>query len=112
MREVATTEKTQPPPPHIVWQTFVDPATTGPRVWLRIGPDERRPKVLESRPTDLVLWSSLWGDRPRDQIRFDISTDGLGGSRLRWTLLTYRSEPDAEQLAQMRHRLNHLINAE
>lgn len=112
VRVSGTREKTQPPPPHVLWASLVDPATSGPRVWLRLGPGERRPRVLESRPNDLVVWSSLWTDRPRDQVRFDIASDGEGGSRLRWTLLTTDDEPDEERVALLRHRLNQLINAE
>jgi hypothetical protein len=112
MREVATTEKTQPPPPHIVWQALADPAIAGPRMWLRIGRGERRPEVVQSRAPDLVVWSSLWVDRPKDRIRFEIASDGLSGSTLRWTLLAGEDGPPAERIAEMRYRLNQLINAE
>ena len=112
MHEVASTSKTQPPPPHILWDELVAPATSGPRVWLRIGRGERRPKVLDSHSPDLVVWSSLWTDRPKARIRFEISSDGLGGSRLKWTLLTAGEDPSDLRVGEMRFRLNQLINAE
>ena len=54
----------------------------------------------------LVVWASLWPDRPDDQIRFDIEDQ-----RLTWTLLGEAGAEDEERLGQLRHRLD-MINAD
>lgn len=58
-----------------------------------------------------MVWSSLWADRPNDQIRFELEPSGEGCS-LCWTLLSPDDPPDQERVAQLRHRLNFLINGE
>lgn len=63
-----------------------------------------RPKVIEEVFPSLVVWASLWPDRPDDQIRFDIEDQ-----RLTWTLLGEASD-DQERLDQLRYRLNVMIN--
>jgi hypothetical protein len=112
VRELGSRERSQPPPPHVLWESLVAPAQAGSRVWLKIRSGERRPRVVESREHDLVVWSSIWVSRPRDRIRFDIAPDGGSGSLLRWTWLTRDAEPDEEELSRLRHRMNELINAE
>ncbi|GLI02211.1 hypothetical protein Pa4123_74890 [Phytohabitans aurantiacus] len=81
----------------------------GARQWLDLLDDEVEPRVLESLEATLVVWSSLWPDRPDERIRFDIEPDGPG-SRLRWTLLTPGPEPTASKIGHMRFRLNFLVN--
>ncbi len=54
-----------------------------------------------------LVWASLWPDRPDDQIRFDIEDQ-----RLTWTLMGEASAADEEPLAQLRYRLDVMINAD
>jgi hypothetical protein len=72
--------------------------------------DEVEPQVIEAGPS-LVVWSSLWLDRPRDRIRFDLrlADDGYGCA-LRWTLTTTDVVPSDSKLGHLRCRLNILIN--
>ncbi len=84
-----------------------DPA----RPWLVLLRDEQRPRVVEARPPELVVWSSLWPSRPDALVRFELEPDGCGGTALRWTLLVDEPVPDASKLGHLRKRLNQLINA-
>jgi hypothetical protein len=61
--------------------------------------DEVEPTVIESSRPGLVVWSSLWRDRPNDRIRFTITDDGGEGSRLKWTLESPGDPPDDARLA-------------
>jgi hypothetical protein len=70
------------------------------------------PVVIDASAPSLVVWSSLWPDRPRDRIRFTIDSDGASGSRLKWSLETDEEAPDADRVKDMRHRINQLINGE
>jgi hypothetical protein len=97
---------------HIVWETLVDPYRPGASKWLTIAENEAEPRVLEAERPGLVVWSSLWPDRPRDLIRFVISDDGGGGTHLKWILESGDEPPDSERLGNMRHRINYLINGE
>jgi hypothetical protein len=78
-------------------------ATTGHEAWT--GTEQTR---LGGTST-IRLWSSLWPDRPDDQIRFDLNATGDGCS-LRWTLFTPGPRPTESKLGHMRFRLNVLIN--
>jgi hypothetical protein len=71
--------------------------------------DEVDPRILESVEPTLVVWSSLWPDRPDESIRFDI-LPAHQGCQLRWTLLTAGSRPTESKVGHMRFRLNVLIN--
>jgi hypothetical protein len=112
MIELGSRSKTQPPPPGVVWDTLVDPYRPASRQWLALAEGEVQPTVIESHRPSLVVWSSLWPERPLDQIRFDISGDGEGGSLLRWVLETNDDPPGDAMLGRMRYRINFLINAE
>ncbi len=73
--------------------------------------DEVEPQVIEAERPNLVVWSSLWPDRPQDRIRFDLRLAGDGyGCALRWTLTTTDVAPSDSKRGHMRHRLNLLIN--
>ncbi|GIH75279.1 hypothetical protein Plo01_17080 [Planobispora longispora] len=80
MIELGSRERTQPPPPRIVWESLTDPRRPGGRQWLDLRPDEVEPRVLRAVEPELVVWSSLWPERPDDEIRFDIRLSGDGGS--------------------------------
>jgi hypothetical protein len=111
VRELGSRERAQPAP-HILWDTLASPAQEGPRVWLRLGANEVLPSVLEGHRPEVIVWSSLWSRRPKDLIRFDIRSDGGGGSLLRWTVLTPDEMPSDEDLGRLRYRMNRLVNAE
>ncbi|MFI6602863.1 hypothetical protein ACIBHX_41990 [Nonomuraea sp. NPDC050536] len=111
MIELGSRERPQPPPPLVVWESLTEPRRPGARQWLELRRDEIEPRILRAVRPDLVVWSSLWPDRPDDEIHFDIRP-AHGGSALRWTLLTPGEIPDSAVLGHLRHRLNFLINAQ
>ena len=76
--------------------------------WLVTGAGEEHPRVLGADGS-VVLWSSLWQDRPDDRLRLDVEGDG-SGSRLRWSLECPKGNlPDDERIRQMRYRINQLL---
>lgn len=109
---LAEREKTQPPPPAIIWETLSEPHRAGAREWLAVADDEVEPTVIEATRPRLVVWSSLWPDRPKDRIRFTITDDGGEGSLLKWVLESPDDPPDEATLGRLRHRINYLINGE
>ncbi|MBM7417224.1 MULTISPECIES: SRPBCC domain-containing protein [Nocardiaceae] len=110
MDEVVTRRKNQPPPPHVVFDDLVNPGRETIRPWLRLLDDEMLPRVIESEPPSLVVWSSLWPARPSALIRFDLTDDGAG-TNLRWTLLLDPPRPDDDVVRSLRKRIDRLINA-
>ena len=109
MDEVATRRKNQPPPPHVVFDDLVNPGRETIRPWLRLLDDETLPRVIESEPPSMVVWTSLWPERPGARIRFDLTNDGAGTS-LRWTLLLDPPRPDDDAVRGLRKRIDRLIN--
>jgi hypothetical protein len=109
--EAGRHRRNQPAPPHAVYEKLADPGHDPARPWLLLLDDERPPEVLDSRAPDLLVWSSLWDKRPDARIRFDLTPDSRGGSRLQWTLLVTEPMPDPALLGHLRKRLNELINA-
>jgi hypothetical protein len=108
VEELASRERTQAPPAWVVWEALTNPDQARSE-WLDLDDSEVVPKVVEaSRPT-LVVWSSLWPDRPRDQVRFELRPKD-GGCAVRWRLLTPGTAPSAEVIRARRHQLNLLIN--
>jgi hypothetical protein len=111
MIELGSRERAQPAPPSVIWETLVEPRrSTQYHQWLTLNVDETDPNVVESSRPTLVVWSSIWLDRPNDLIRFEISNDEGGGSRLRWTLESPDESPTDERLGRLRYRINYLIN--
>lgn len=111
MLELASRERSQPAPPHVVWQSLTDPRRESARPWLDLRDDEIEPCVLEAVEPTRVVWSSLWPDRPQECILFTLRPAGDGyGCALRWTLTTSGNPPSAGTLEHVRHRLNVLIN--
>lgn len=109
MLELGSRTRTQPPPASIVWRSLTRPRDPAARQWLDLLDDEVDPRILESVEPTLVVWSSLWPDRPDESIRFDI-LPAHQGCQLRWTLLTAGSRPTESKVGHMRFRLNVLIN--
>jgi hypothetical protein len=106
MRPLRTRGKAQPPPAHALFEALSNPAADQ-RQWLHLRDDELAPVVLQSDPPATVVWSSLWNDRPRDVIRFDIRDEYLT-----WTLLGEASEEDEPRLTALDHRINEIVNAD
>ena len=111
MIELGSRKRDQPAPPSVVWEALTEPNRDPSRLWLDLRQDELTPSVLEAVKPALVVWTSLWADRPRDQIRFELERSGAGCS-VRWTLETPDDPPDERRLGQLRYRLNFLINGE
>ncbi|TQC46468.1 hypothetical protein EEB14_25975 [Rhodococcus sp. WS4] len=111
MLEVGTRARTQPAPPHIIFEALTYPHRDPTRPWLILLDDEIEPTVIETRSPDLVVWSSIWTTRPDARLRFDLPGDGRAGTDLRWTLLVDEPEPDPSLLGHLRKRMNQLINA-
>lgn len=110
METVASKEKNQPAPPHVIFDDLVSPNRQPSRPWLHLLDDEVAPTVLESARPTRVVWSSLWTKRPDAQVVFDLS-GGRSGTDLRWTLLTDQPAPDDRQLRHLCQRIGTLINA-
>jgi hypothetical protein len=93
----------------VVWASLTRPRDPAARPWLALLGDEVDPRILDSVEPTLVVWSSLWPDRPEESIRFDIQPRGEGCD-LRWTLWTAGPAPSAGRIGHMRLRLNVVIN--
>jgi hypothetical protein len=111
MMELGSRKRDHAPPPSVVWEALAEPNRDPSRPWLQLWEDEVVPEIVEAVKPTLVVWSSLWPHRPRDQIRFDLESSGAGCS-LRWTLLTPDDPPDEATTGRLRYRLNYLINGE
>ena len=111
--EVGQRRRNQPAPPSAVHDALVEPDRDPARQWLRLAADEQPPRIVEAARPELVVWSSLWPQRPDALIRFDLPADASGqGTDLTWTLLVEEPEPHPSLLGQLRKRINELINAE
>jgi hypothetical protein len=110
MIEAGMRARGQPAPPHVVAESLTEPDRDPARPWLLLHDDEQRPTVVEARPPQLVVWSSLWPRQPEALVRFDLTSDGHGGTDLRWTLLV-EDLPGPSRLGHYRKRINQLINA-
>jgi hypothetical protein len=109
--EAGSRERSQPAPPHVIFEALTVPDRDPARPWLLLLADERPPRLIDAERPNLVVWSSLWEKRPDAQVRFDLAPDGAAGTRLRWTLLVVEPLPDPSLLGHLRKRLNELINA-
>jgi hypothetical protein len=107
--ELGSRARPQPAPAHVVWRSLAQPDDPTARQWLNLLDDEIHPQIVERDEPTLVVWSSLWPDRPEATMRFDIQPSAQG-CRLRWTLLTTGPAPSESKLGYLRFRLNVLIN--
>ena len=111
MIEGGRRRKSQPAPPHVIFEALTDPDRDPHRPWLILDDDEQRPTVLRAEPPALLIWSSLWPSRPDAQIRFNLPDDSShSGTDLTWTLLLDEPLPDDSKLGHFRKRINTLIN--
>jgi hypothetical protein len=110
--EVGSRRRNQPAPPLVLFEALTRPDRDPTRRWLELLPDEQRPRIVEVNEPDLVIWSSLWPQRPDALVRFDLPLDGhRSGTELRWTLLVDEPAPEDTLLGHIRKRLNQLIDA-
>ncbi|MGZ6733946.1 MAG: SRPBCC family protein [Nocardioides sp.] len=112
MIEFGSRAKRLPAPPHIVFDSLVEPHKRGTRPWLELHGDETEPRVLEARPPALVVWSSIWPTRPEDQVRFDLTPQSGGDTLVKFTLLTPGTPPDDSLAGHVRYRMNVLLFAQ
>lgn len=112
MIEIGRRARSQPAPPHIVFESLSTPNRDPNRLWLTLLEDEQAPTVLSAEPPVMLVWSSLWPSRPDAHIRFDLPSDGGQGTQLMWTLLVCEPLPDASKIGHFRKRINTLINAD
>lgn len=111
MLEAGARSKSQPAPPWVLFEALTQPHRDPSRPWLELLDDEVEPDVVEAVGPHLVVWSSLWSERPDARVRFELSPTGPGCT-LRWTLLVDGPEPDAALLGHLRKRVNQLVNAD
>lgn len=95
----------------MIFEALTEPDRDPARPWLLLLDDEQRPQTLHAERPDFVVWSSIWSRRPDAVVRFDLPSDGGGGTDLRWTLLVAEPLPESSLLGHMCKRLNQLINA-
>lgn len=109
MIEIGRRRRSQPPPPHVVFEALTEPNRDPARPWLELLDDETWPEVLASDPTTRVVWSSIWIKRPDARLRFDLA-GGPSGTDLTWTLTVDEPAPDEALTGHLRKRVNQLIN--
>lgn len=110
LTELARRSKGQAPPPWVIWEALCDPWRSSGRDWFDLRTGELVPRLLESRKPDLVVWSSIWEERPELRIRFEITPAGAG-SAVTWTLLG--PEPlNGDEIKRRRYRIDQLINGQ
>jgi hypothetical protein len=63
--ELGSRMRTQPAPVGVVWRSLMRPRDPAARQWLDLLDDEEDPRILDSVEPVLVVWSSLWPDRPQ-----------------------------------------------
>ncbi len=96
-----------------MYEALTAPDRDPARRWLKLAADEHAPSVVEAQRHDLVIWSSLWPQRPDALVRFDVSPDAEGErTDLMWTLLVEEPEPAPALLGHLRKRINELVNAD
>lgn len=110
MAEACSRKRNQPAPPAAILEALTDPYRDPTRPWLLLLEGEQTPRLVEVDKPDIVMWSSLWAERPDARIRFDLAAEDQE-TGLRWTLLLDEPLPERALLLQMCRRLNQLINA-
>lgn len=112
MLEAGSRKRSQPAPPKAVFEALTEPNRDIARHWLKLVDGELAPRVVEAHEPELVVWTSLWLERPDALVRFDLPPDTSGGTALRWTLLVDDPMPEPGLLGHLRKRVNRLINAD
>jgi hypothetical protein len=83
--EAGSRRRIHPAPPAAILEALTEANRDTTRPWMSLFEDERQPRVVEVDEPDLVIWSSLWTERPDAHIRFDLAAEDEG-TGLRWTL--------------------------
>lgn len=107
MIEFGSRARTLPAPPPVVWESLV-----APQPWLDLLADEVEPRVVEAEKPGRVVWSSLWADRPDDEVHFELTPSEDGGTLARFTLLSSGEAPDESKTGHIRRRFNQLLFAD
>lgn len=110
MIEIGRRARSQPPPPHVVFEALAEPNRDPNRPWLTLLDDEQWPTIVTGEAPHAVTWSSLWLKRPDAVIDFALGKDGRG-TNLRWTLFVDEPAPDEALIGHLPKRMNQLINA-
>lgn len=110
MHKVASRRRSQPPPARFLFEALIDPHREPVRHWPDLRDNEIEPRIIEAVEPELVVWSSIWPDRPDAIIRFDIEAVG-NSTTLCWTLFVEDRVPTESEVVRLRKRINTLINA-
>lgn len=114
--EAARRRKSQPAPPHVIFEALTHPDRDLLRPWMHLQPGEVRPHVVHAQEPHLLVWSSLWGEHPEAQVRIELERRVQdSGTDLTWTLLlpgVTEHGVGAERVRAFRYRLNKLINGD
>ncbi len=108
MKEIGARAQNLPAPPVVVFESLSQPRRSGARPWLDLVEGEVEPRILLAEPLSRVVWSSLWPDRPDDEIRF-VLEEREAGTRLGFTLLTPGELPGDGETGRLRFRLNKIL---
>lgn len=109
--EIGSRARKLPAPPHVVWESLVEPRHPTARPWLSLNDDEVEPRVLAATKPERVTWSTLWPSRPNDEVHFEVTASG-SQTLFRFTLLTPGAPPDESKAGHLRRRLNELLFAD
>ncbi|MFR9749775.1 hypothetical protein ACL02S_01920 [Nocardia sp. 004] len=105
---IGSKAKDLPAPAHIVWKSLVEPKQPNARQWLALLEDEVEPTVLAAVEPAMVLWSSLWPNRPHDRVRFDLEAR-KSSTLLQFTVLAEEPAPDEGMTRHLRYRIAELL---
>src|SRR5674476_652801 len=72
--EAGSRKRNQPAPPAEILEALTKPYRDPTRPWLLLLEDEQPPRLVEVDKPEIVIWSSLWTQRPDARIRFDLAT--------------------------------------
>jgi hypothetical protein len=108
---IGTRQRSQVPPPNVVFEALTQPYRQPTRRWMFLLDDEHEPQILDQEPPVRLVWSSLWPKHPTARVIFDLPRDDASGTNLRWTLEVEEPAPSAGAIGHLRRRLNVLINA-
>jgi len=111
MIECGRRRKSLPPPQRFLWQDLYAPRLDGSRVWLKLRPGEQMPAVLSAVEPTRVVWSSLWIDRPDDQVVLTVEAE-RDSSILEFVWLTPTTPPPVSIATSRAKRLSALLFGE
>jgi hypothetical protein len=109
--EIGRRRRNQPAPPHVMYEALTTPDRDPSRRWLTLLAGEQPPQVVRSHAPSMLVWSSIWSERPDAIIEFDLPASADGGTDVTWVLRVEEPAPDEASIRRMRKRLNQLINA-